>query len=73
MAAVAVVLRVRDEARFHILLDAASLLLLGCALFWVIARAVFAPGFVTYYRIVGAVLLYLTIGLMFVALYTNFR
>jgi len=36
----------------------------------VIARAVFAPGRVTYHRVNGAVLLYLTIGLTFVALFT---
>jgi hypothetical protein len=32
-------------------------------------RAVFAPGKVTYHRVIGAVLLYLNIGLIFVALY----
>ncbi len=35
-----------------------------------VARAVFAPGIVTYHRVNGAVLLYLTIGLTFVALFT---
>jgi Ion channel len=35
----------------------------------VVARAVFARGKVTYHRIVGGVLLYLTIGLTFVALF----
>jgi hypothetical protein len=35
----------------------------------VVARAVFAPGKVTFHRIIGAVLLYLNIGLIFVALY----
>jgi hypothetical protein len=32
-------------------------------------RAVFAPGRITYHRIIGGVLLYLTIGLTFVALF----
>ena len=36
----------------------------------VVARAVFAPGRITYHRIMGAILLYLTIGVTFVALYT---
>jgi hypothetical protein len=35
----------------------------------VVARAVFGPGRITYHRVVGAVLLYLIIGLTFVALY----
>jgi Ion channel len=35
----------------------------------VVARAVFASGRVTYHRIIGGVLLYLTIGLTFVALF----
>jgi hypothetical protein len=34
-----------------------------------VARAVFGPGRITYHRVVGAVLLYLIIGLIFVALY----
>ena len=37
---------------------------------WVVARAVFEPGRITYHRVVGAILLYLTIGVAFVALYT---
>jgi Ion channel len=41
----------------------------GAALAYVVARAVFAPGRVTYHRITGAVLLYLTIGQIFVGLY----
>jgi hypothetical protein len=35
----------------------------------VVARAVFCPGKVTYHRVIGGVLLYLTIGVTFVALY----
>jgi hypothetical protein len=42
---------------------------LSAALAYVVARAVFAPGRVTYHRITGAVLLYLTIGQIFVGLY----
>lgn len=43
---------------------------IGLVLIWVVARAVFAPGPVTYHRVVGAILLYLTIGLVFVGLFT---
>jgi len=44
-------------------------LIMGCALIWVVARAVFAPGRVTYHRIVGTFLLYLMIGATFAGLY----
>jgi hypothetical protein len=44
-------------------------LVAGIALSVVVARAVFGPGRITYHRVVGAVLLYLAMGLVFVALY----
>jgi ion channel len=44
-------------------------LLMGGALIWVIARAVFAPGPVTRHRLVGTLLLYLMIGATFAGLY----
>jgi hypothetical protein len=50
-------------------LDAAAWLLAGMTLSAVVARAVFGPGKVTFHRIVGGILLYLTIGLTFVALF----
>jgi hypothetical protein len=50
-------------------LDVVALLIAGLTLSSVVSRAVFAPGKVTYHRIVGGVLLYLTIGLTFVALF----
>jgi hypothetical protein len=40
-------------------------MLLGVALSWVVARAVFAPGRITYHRVMGAILLYLTIGVTY--------
>jgi hypothetical protein len=52
-----------------IYLDAAAWLITGITLGIVVARAVFAPGKVTFHRVIGAVLLYLNIGLVFVALY----
>jgi len=51
-------------------LEAAGWLLVGFVIIWVVARAVFAPGRVNYHRVIGAVLLYLTIGFVFVALFT---
>ncbi len=50
-------------------LDAAAWVTVASALAYVVARAVFAPGEVTYHRVIGAVLLYLTIGNIFVGLY----
>jgi hypothetical protein len=51
-------------------LEATSWLIVGCVIIWVVAHAVFAAGRVTYHRVIGAVLLYLTIGFVFVALFT---
>jgi len=70
LAAVASVLRHQHQTPLDLYLDASAWVLLGVALSWVVARAVFAPGRITYHRIMGAILLYLTIGVTFVALYT---
>jgi hypothetical protein len=51
-------------------LEAAAWLLVGIVIVWVVSRAVFAAGRITYHRVIGAVLLYLTIGVIFVALFT---
>ena len=66
---VATVLRLSQPSAIDIYLDAASWLITGVTLSIVVARAVFAPGKVTYHRVIGAVLLYLSIGLIFVALF----
>ena len=58
------------DGQLHVRLEAAAWVTIGFALIWVVARAVFAPGVVTYHRIIGAILLYLTIGLVFVGLFT---
>jgi hypothetical protein len=50
-------------------LDAVAWFIAGLTLSIVVARGVFARGKVTYHRIIGGVLLYLTIGLTFVALF----
>jgi hypothetical protein len=50
-------------------LDAFAWLIAGLTLSVVVARAVFAPGKITYHRVIGGVLLYLTIGMIFVALF----
>jgi hypothetical protein len=53
----------------NLYLDSCAWLVAGIALSVVVARAVFAPGRITYHRVVGAVLLYMIIGLIFVSLY----
>jgi len=66
---VTTVLRLRHHSVIDIYLDAAAWLIAGLTLTIVVARAVFAPGKVTLHRIIGAILLYLSIGLIFVALF----
>jgi hypothetical protein len=67
----AIVLRVQGEhIPFDVSLQATAWLVIALVIIWTVARAVFEPGRITYHRIVGAILLYLTIGLLFVALYT---
>jgi hypothetical protein len=71
LLAVAVVLRIRGgHVALDVSLQAAAWLLIALVIIWTVARAVFGPGRITYHRIVGAIMLYLTIGLVFVALYT---
>jgi Ion channel len=65
----AALLDVDRSSRIDFYLDSAAWLIAGVALSVVVARAVFGPGRVTYHRVVGAVLLYLAMGLVFVALY----
>ena len=69
MNAAAAILRVRAHSGFDIYLIAAAWFILAATLGWVVSRAVFAPGQINYHRIVGAVLLYLLIGLLFVSLF----
>ena len=70
LVVVATVLRLRQPSIIDIYLDAGAWMILGLTLIFVVARAVFAPGQVTFHRIIGAILLYLNIGLIFVALFS---
>jgi Ion channel len=62
-------LRLIGNHQFAMHLDAAALIMVGMALAYVVARAVFGPGRITYHRINGAVLLFLAIGEIFVGLF----
>ena len=71
LLAAAVVLRVRGgHTALDVSLQATAWLLIALVIIWTVARAVFEPGRITYHRVIGAILLYLTIGLVFVALYS---
>lgn len=54
---------------FDMLLLSFGWLTVSLTLGWVVARAVFAEGRVSHHRIVGAVLLYILVALIFVALF----
>jgi hypothetical protein len=65
----AALLEFEGSPRTDLYLDSTAWLIADLALSFVVARAVFEPGRVTYHRVAGAVLLYLVIGQLFVALY----
>lgn len=65
----ATVMRHIHPSEIDILLDASAWLLAGVTLIIVVARAVFAPGQINFHRVIGSILLYLSIGLVFVALF----
>ena len=67
---VATVLRLRQPSRVDVYLVTCAWLIVGLTLGFVVTRAVFAPGQVTFHRIMGAVLLYLNIGITFMALFS---
>jgi hypothetical protein len=69
MATVGAVLRIKSPSILDINLFAGSRLVMGLTLGWVVSRAVFAAGRVTYHRVMGAVLLYLTVAVTFTALF----
>lgn len=69
LAAAAAWFRRHNPSPLDIFLNASAWIIIGLVLIWVVGRAVFAPGRITYHRIMGAILLYLAIGLTFAALY----
>jgi hypothetical protein len=70
MAGTATVMRLHAPSILDVYLLAGTWLILGITLGWVVAREVFASGKITYHRIMGAISLYLLVGLTFVALFT---
>jgi hypothetical protein len=70
MATVGAIFRLKAPSFLDINLFAGAWLITGITLGCVVARAVFAPGRVTHHHVMGAILLYLTIAITFVALFT---
>jgi hypothetical protein len=70
MAIAAAIFRLNSPSSTDVYLLSGALLIMAVTLSAASARAVFAPGRVTYHRIVGAVLIYLSVAVVFVALYT---
>jgi hypothetical protein len=70
MATVGGILRLRSSSILDINLFAAAWLIMGIVMTGTVGPAVFGPGRVTYHHIMGAILLYLTIAIIFVALFT---
>ena len=71
MNLVAAVHRLSEPSTIDIYLVSVAWLILAITLGWVVARQVFAPGRVTYHRIIGAILLYFLVALIFVALFAS--
>jgi hypothetical protein len=70
MAAWAAISRLSEPSILDVYLAAGAWLIMGIVLASVVARAVFAIGRVSYHRIVGAILVYLSVAMVFAALYT---
>ena len=70
LSGAAVWLRLTQPSPLDLALHASAWSIIAVTLIIVVGRAVFAPGRITYHRIMGAILLYLVLGLVFVAFYT---
>jgi len=70
MAGTATIIRLKAPSILDTYLLAGTWLIMGMTLGWVVAREVFANGKITYHRIMGAISLYLLVGMTFVALLT---
>ncbi len=70
MATVGAILRLKSPSILDLNLFAGAWLITGIVMACVVAPAVFGPGRITYHHIMGAILLYLTIAIIFVALFT---
>src|SRR5216684_778437 len=70
MASVGAIFRLKTPSIVDINLFAGAWLIMGITMGYVVAGAVFGSGRITYHRIMGAILLYLTFAVVFVAMFT---
>jgi Ion channel len=70
MVVTGAILRIKSPSILDLNLFAGAWLIVGVTLAWAVARSTFAAGRVTYHRVIGAVLLYLTVAIIFAALFT---
>jgi hypothetical protein len=70
MAGTAAISRLHSPSILDVYLLSGAFLIMGMVPVCVVARAVFSAGRVNYHRIIGAILVYLSIALTFVALYS---
>jgi len=69
MIVVGVTLRLKSPSVLDLNLFAGAWLVVGITFAWAVARATFAPGRITYHRVLGAVLFYLMVAVIFAALF----
>jgi len=69
MLVVGGILRIRSPSMIEMDLVVGSWLIFATTLGWVVVRVVFGEGRVTHHRVIGAVLLYLTVAVLFAAMY----
>jgi Ion channel len=69
MIVVGVTLRLKSPSVVDLNLFAGAWLVVGVTLAWAVARATFAAGRITYHRVLGAVLFYLMVAVIFAALF----
>jgi hypothetical protein len=67
---VSMALEWQHPSRYEVYFDTLAALIASSTLTIVVAHAVFSPGRVTFHRITGAVLIYLTLGALFVGLFS---
>jgi len=66
---VAIALEWQHPSRYEVYFDAIAALIASLTLTIVVTRAVLSPGRITFHRIIGAVLIYLNLGAIFVGLF----
>jgi hypothetical protein len=69
MIVVGVTLRLKSPSVVDLNLFAGAWLVVGVTLAWAVARATFAAGRITYHRVLGAILFYLMVAVIFAALF----